>query len=211
MNVNDIVIVPGAGWASDDASYFRGPTLPLYSEVDLVDLVTPRLSDELNFLSLRAQTLNTRIKPGIKESERINYIQTSTLGIFLNMGFSKKPLKKNQTRITYGSDESKALAEELADIVSEWGRCCTFGHVRCAPVKDKSLDKGGTLAVRIEPFYLNGPNIDDYLRRISFLGKDIATGVYLYLNARQNLTYKALSVPEKPKKQPNEVYQKVFA
>lgn len=186
--VHSVLIVPGYGHSDSFGGYDRGQVVGRYCELDVVDGYLEPLCDELDSDGVRFEVMDTRSRPGVPAGKRAAKIEGHRLVLHLCAGFDKDPPQaKNLSRVFYRNTGSKDIAEEIAESVSEWGQCFVFGHRTANPSQqseDPLLDVPNTLAVRIEPFILNGPDADEYMRRLPQLGICLARAVAGYLMTR---------------------------
>lgn len=189
--ISQVFIVPGMGFSDENGSYDPGRAHRNIMEVDLIDEVTASLESELELENIRYQTLNTRKKPGFKLDERHKEVPPSSLVIHIRGGFydnGKNPAWFNGSAIFYGRSEDLKLAQVIADTMGDWGQCAVYGHKKSKPKLDQDdhliAAKLSMPVFRIEPFFINGPNVDDYWKRISLLGRDLGLCLSGWLKER---------------------------
>lgn len=188
MNIHEVLLVPGAGSTDADGKYTRGVFIPAIAEVDVVDRYLGAIVDELDGAGIRHRVLPTRGCPGVREDQRHLGILTNTLVVHCKIGWIQpKKLQPAHNLSTVCHNElSSDLGDLLAEVLREWGGLYVHGH-RSAKRNDHSdpILKVGAPAVRIEPFYLNGPSAFDYCRRLTNLGHDIGRALVTHLERRK--------------------------
>jgi len=181
------VIVPSRGWAGDDGGYCRGNDIGWTSEADLVDLYVSYLADILDQEGIRHSILGTRKAPGIRAADRHTMIPVNSLVLHCAMGWHRNHIKQdlgaNISRTFYQLATAYALARDVAEAIGQWGDLTVHGH-RCGKPQqdtgDKLLCPDGSQGIRIEPFLINGPGIQDYAKHMARLGRDIGMAVAEY-------------------------------
>lgn len=148
--------------------------------------------NEFDVIKSYMQTLTENL-----EEDRVHFevvkkdepIFDNTLKLYLDGGWSnnKKPLSSNGSMISYSDKNSKDLAEHLRTYISDWGKCSVdYNHRIISFSEDKSLcDQPNVTAICITPFFLNGPNHEDYMKKLPELGKQIESCIFEYLLDRQ--------------------------
>lgn len=145
--------------------------------------------EELDTENVRFAVMDTRKFPGVKEKDRPAAIEDGDMVIHLAGGWHAGPraLPRNTTMVSYGHQGSLGLAETMADYIGQWGACYVFGHSTANPrrVNEKQnplIQRPHSIA--IEPFFLNGPDVQEYMKRGSELGTVIARCVAGYLREK---------------------------
>lgn len=187
MRVNQITIVPSAGWSTDDGKYSRGHDIGWTAEVDLVDAYVSYLADTLEQEGIRHTLLNTRKYPGIPDSSRAQAINVNTLVIHCAVGFHKNfenvALDANVSRVFYHLSSTYTLARDLAEAVGQWGELTVHGHRAGKAAQDRQdalLFPEGSQGVRVEPYLINGPSVAEYTKHMARLGRDLGNTIAAY-------------------------------
>lgn len=154
----------------------RGHSAGLYSQADVVDGYGYRLSEELEYESVRLHPVDTRRSPARNEGERLSEVPANFVPLFLSCDWHARERQFNSSSVEFCGDYFK-LADALCFAMAEWGRCYVFGHRVLRPVAVEG--EGGF--IRIKPFALNGPHADEYLKRLDKLGEDIGRAIGEYL------------------------------
>jgi hypothetical protein len=185
--VHSVLVVPGLGHLGDGLRD-RGRSIGRYAELDVVEGYATTLVEELEESGVRVETLATHTKPGWPYAKRATLVEANRLVLHLCAGFDDAPPEsRNISRTFFGSPQAKDAAEEISESIAEWGQCFVYGHKTANPsdkTEDPVVKVPGTLGIRIEPFVLNGPNADEYMRRLPQLGVCIARAVSGYLFSR---------------------------
>ena len=175
--INRVYLIPGGGhWGT--GTYERGPSIGLFSELDVVDQYLPHIIDQLELAGIHYEVLNTRSTPGLNKEEMKALYDAKSLVLWLSCGWFHKTRVRNGSFVHFHatSKNSQKVAFELLDALQEWGTCSAFGHVKNAPKPssdDFLLGQNDSVCLKVEPFVLNGPNYEDYLRRLRPLGDEI--------------------------------------
>lgn len=192
MTISQVTLVPGCGFSDDLGGFDPGLSGGSFLEVDLISEITNWIEEELEPENIRCTVLETRRKPGFKLSERHEYIDKSSLVLHIRGGYFERENVNadawyNGSAIYYRRPADLELADILMDTMGEWGHCAAYGHKKARPIIDKKdpiLSRLDTPCFRLEPFFINGPNVDDYWRAIPELGRDIALAISQYLKER---------------------------
>ncbi len=174
MNLHEFRLIPSAGHYGPGV-FDRGGEHKNLAEVDLVDRYVLPLKDELEQEGIRFSISPTRKAPGISLEDRTNLLE-HIMPITCAMGFSRATKIKpsyNISTIYYGEDAPKRLYTLLSEVVGHWGALYVHGH------KTAGAQPGGR-GIRIEPFMINGPNVQEYARRLDRLGRDIGRAISDY-------------------------------
>lgn len=207
MRIHEVVLVPGCGHSTDTGEYDRGRSIARISEVDAVAIYARALAEELEAENIRYRVLPTHEKPGIRYSERHTHVGEKNLVMHLRVGFHKisKPneLKYNVSHVFYGNKDDSFLARVVSDCLNDWGNCSSFGHRRANPgpdYEDLVISNPKNKGIRIEPFIINGPNLDDYFMRLSHLGRDLGRCISFFLRDDETIkARKTLNTSHTPK------------
>lgn len=174
--INQILLIPGAGWSSDDGTYTRGHAVPSIAEVDIVDICLRSVVDIFEEYGVRYSVLPTRSQPGVKTSERGRHCDPHTLLVDLSIAWFARPRTTNESFVCFHDRHGESVAQIVCDALSDWGNCSAFGHRVCVPKlseKHPAIVHEGCLGVHIEPFAINGPRGAEYLPRLNELGRDL--------------------------------------
>lgn len=185
--IHQVLIVKNYEHSGDDGRYTRGRAIAAFSEVDLIDSYFHSLVEELDTDNVRFSVLDVEKPPGIKLGERWQRVEKTDLVLHLAGGWCDgKQNAKNTTKVSYSHANSLGLAESLTEDIAQWGSCYVFGHRAAHPRKsrDPLLSVPGSIAVSIEPYALNGPDLQEYLGRGRELGVIIARCISGYLKER---------------------------
>lgn len=127
-----------------------------------------------------------------------DYTRPGTLILMVGLSwFENENRKHNKSEVYYSDKYSLGLAKAISDSLGEWGRCSRFGHVSgCAKHREfDTLNHPGILGVKIEPFALNGPHIDEYLPRLRNLSYDMAMAIIEFIRSKNPMSgYRPLTV-----------------
>ncbi len=167
----------GPGHAS-----LRGETHGHYSQSDVIDEYGRALIDEMENEAVRLHLINTRKPPGLSQLQRFKESPGGFLPVIISAGwFLGKPHLHNASLIEYQGGKYGKLCGRIAEAMSEWGRCYVWGHRVSQPVQ---VDEGPHDFIRIKPFAVNGPHVNEYLLRLDQLGISIARAIGGYLLER---------------------------
>jgi hypothetical protein len=188
IRTHAVLVVPSLGHSDFAGKFTRGQALGRYSELDIIDAYVATLVEELELDGVRVEVMGTRSRPGIRMVDRHKDVEKYRMVIHCCAGWAEKPdTLKNISTVTCGPRRSFTLANALSEAVNDWGHCYVWGH-RSAKVtighEDPLLNVDDTLGVRIEPFQLNGPDIETYAAKLPQLGRSIASSISSYLLQR---------------------------
>ncbi len=189
MRIHSVLIVPDHGHGGT-GRYDRGRSIGPFSELDVVNGYVPNLLDELDHDGIRVDIMPTAASPGVPVSHRAGRIETNQLVLHCCAGWGdfgdRAHTVKNITRVFFGLDGSKEIAEEMSEAASEWGQCYVFGHRTANPVRkdDPVIQVAGSVGIRVEPFMLDGPDASTYLAHLPRLGTALGRAVSNYLRTR---------------------------
>jgi len=183
-----VLIVPSLGHSDITGKFTRGKALGIYNELDIIDAYVATLVEELELDGVRVEVMGTRSKPGIRMGDRAKEVEKYRMVIHCCSGFADKPdTLKNISTVTCGPRRSFTLANAISEAVNDWGHCHVWGH-RSAKVtighEDPLLNVDDTLGVRIEPFLINGADVEMYASKLPQLGRSIAAAISSYLLQR---------------------------
>ncbi len=154
----------------------RGESTGMQSQADIVDSYGLRLNDELDYENVRTHYIDTRKAPVRTEEERLKEVPDGFVPIFVSCDWHGRKRDTNSSTVEFAGEYFR-LADALCFAMSEWGKCTAFGHRVSKPIVLEA-DKG---FIRIKPFALNGPNADQYIRRLDKLGEDLGRAIGEYL------------------------------
>ena len=179
MRINQILLIPGAGHSDDFGQYHRGASTERIAEVDVVDSYVQTLADILDEYQIRHEVLPTRKPPGIPAAARLSTNESNTLKMELSVGFFivgryGKPRERNETIVEYSGEFIRPIAEMMCESLSEYGRCCSYGHRTCNPILNKDLAEG---CIRVKPFAINGPDVDVFAEHAPAMGKGLGLAI----------------------------------
>lgn len=175
MRIHEIALVtslgPGAG---EKGEFILGRTYDRVFEYNAIEKYMTSLRDELEQLGVRFQVYE---KGNV--ALRAKQIADHSLIVHCGIGWFDNKSKRtvNISRVYYSDSNSGPIAREITDVCSEWGPLHVFGHKTANPQLDRSdpfLALDHSLAVRIEPYAINGPDAGEYYRYLDRFGKDIA-------------------------------------
>lgn len=176
MRVNQVVVIP-AFTNSGALGRYCGKTC----EYDAVNAYVESLCEFLD---------HDRIRFELRPPDSREPILPNSLILHCSVGWNKKDSKSknNHSVVSYAQSSSKKFAEILLETVSEWGKCyADLGHKCKENDKDREnilLRYIDTFSVSIEPFRLNGPNPDEYMRGAPTLGRMLAQAIFEFLASR---------------------------
>lgn len=163
------ILIPGATFRD------RGVCIPSISEADVSDLVLRSISETLEEFGVEHRRL----------FEADYKTQVGDLVIQVAVGYAQT----NQTRNHSVVDGSGEISARLAETLAEWGRCCSFGH------QIKTREGDDPSRVRLSLFCINGVDAEQYLCRLTQLGRELAQT--LADVTRESLRVKPVASPEK--------------
>ncbi len=169
-------IISGVSVVFDWGATDRGLSAGCYTQADVVDAYGPRLSEELEYESVRLHPVDTRRPPFRTEAERLEEVPTNFVPLFLSCDWHIRDRNVNSSSVEFCGDFYK-LADALCFALAEWGRCYVFGHRVLRPV----AVEGDKPFIRVKPFALNGPHADEYVKRMDKLGEDLGRAIGEYL------------------------------
>lgn len=120
-------------------------------------------------------------------------ILPNSLILYCSVGWDngKKPQKYNFSKVSYAQKSSKRFADFAMETLSEWGKCHVDLSHKCKEGANAKahdcLRFGDTIAVQIEPFLLNGPNSDDYIKHVPVMGRMLAQCIYEFMSSRDEI------------------------
>ena len=178
MRINQVIVFPEF---SRDKNY--GRIAGSVSEYDAVTAYVESFKENLD---------NLGVRPWDYRPDEPIY--PNTLIIHCSIGWIEpkdKPTKHNYSTISYGTTQSRSLADIFAENTTGWGHCyINHGHTTKDPKRGdnrKFMTAADTLSVSISPFLANGPDIEDYIRHAPMLGKMLAIAVTDFMNIRGEL------------------------
>lgn len=180
MKVHEILLIPGAGYASATGTYTRGHEIPRISELDVVDKYLAYIADEFETCGVKYRVAQTRKPPG-----EVPHIIANTLVVECRVGWYKGNNggpKDNCSAVGYSAGGT-LLANDLVDVMREWGGLRVHGH-RSAKVNMQFGNPDDSLILRLMPFMLNGPGTDEYLKHLDKLGRDIGRTIIDYVQTK---------------------------
>lgn len=151
MAPNKYLLIPASNFRE------RGVCIPAICEADVADLVLRAMSETLEEFSVASERYWDNVNPGPGE-----------LAISVGVLYNQRQIATNFSEIGYG-DGGEELASLLGETVSEWGRCCAFGHRVKNPKNTEQASR-----IKLSIFALNGPGADQYLCRLTDLGRQLA-------------------------------------
>lgn len=163
----------------------RGEAVGFISEIEVIDGYVRSLCEELDRDNITHEVMETRVSPGLSDSQRLGAIAKYRLVLECRAGFAYKPGVRNMSQVFYGPG-ARDIGEQISESIAEWGQCFVWGHrtANPAPSAEAMLNKDDCLAVGIEPFAINGPDAAEYARRLDQLGTAIGRVVSGYLSLR---------------------------
>jgi hypothetical protein len=168
MAICKVNIIPGAGWYP--SGYSRGHAIDSIAEVDAIDIVVHSLEETLSEFMLHAHVMPTRKKPGMSDTDR-EMVEPCCCSIDLGLSWFDRKRQNNESEIEAGCGVGM-VASAIGEALTEWGRCCSFGHRTQRP---RGIGTPGL--IRIKLFALNGPDADVYLGRLVQVGREIGLAV----------------------------------
>lgn len=151
--INQYLLVPAANFRE------RGVSIPSISEADIADLVIRSASETLDELGIRHSRYWDHVD-----------VQPGDLAIDFGVGYYTTKRTTNESSVAFGAGGD--LAELLSETLSEWGRCCSFGHRVSRPIEDYKPQR-----IKLSLFAVNGPDAEQYLCRLTDLGRQIAATI----------------------------------
>lgn len=142
------ILIPGATFRD------RGVCIPSISEADVSDIVLRVLSDTLEEFGVEHKRL----------FESDYKTQQGDLVIQIALGYAQTNQARNYSMV----DGTDAAAARLGETLAEWGRCCSFGH------QVKTREGADSSRVRLDLFCINGLDAEQYLCRLTQLGRELA-------------------------------------
>ena len=146
-----ICLEPGASFKT------RGIAIPSISEADVADIVIKACSDALEEFGIEHDRLFSPL----------DKIGVGQLAIQIAVGYDETQKSKNWSLV----EGSSGISARMAEVLSEWGRCCSFGH------QVKTREGCESSRVRLVLFALNGQDSEQYLCRLTPLGRELAQAI----------------------------------
>ncbi len=177
MHFNEVLLIPGCGHFGDESPYDSGHCHLNLHEIDVVREMARALDEALTHVKIRTRILPTLKKPGLTCLERFDFIQHHDFVIHLKAGFKKPHPTRNDTILFHGKDLDPFILKGLEENCREYGKLASFYHKQqrsMLDTSDKYLTKSLCKGIRLEVFYLNGPDIDHYYALIPHLAKSFA-------------------------------------
>lgn len=175
MRVNQVIVIPAFNNCGNLGRYYGKAC-----EYDVVNSYVETLCEFLEHDRITYQVI----------TDKDELIYPNSLILHCGAGWNKAPTKSknNHSLVAYSQSTSKKLAEIALETVSEWGKCYVdLSHKsrEIATYPDNAnLDIENTFALYIEPFRLNGPMYEEYLKACPTLGRMLAQCVFEFLAAR---------------------------
>ena len=175
MRINQVLIIP----AFDRDKNF-GRIHEKYSEWDAIDCYVHSFMEHLD---------NFGIRPF--KSRENDLIYPNSLVVHCDAGWvdpKSKVKSSNYSAISYGTPNSRSLADIFAENTTGWGQnYVSNNHTTKDPKRGDTrpfmvTDK--TISISISPFMVNGPDVDSYIRFGPMLGKMLAIAVADFMTTR---------------------------
>lgn len=174
MRINQVVVIPEYD-VKHMGRYQRN-----YSEHDIIDRYVSTLCEFLDHdnISFKLSTKNAVCDP-------------NSLILFCRSGLSEERARRtNFSIISHIGSKSKKISDFAIETVSEWGKCYvdTQHITRGRQLDENPIEAFGspdTMGIVIDPFILEGPNHDDYIKRLPKLGEMLALCVFEFMLSRQ--------------------------
>ena len=170
ISINTFLLVPAANFRD------RGVSIPSICEADVADIVIRAMSEQLEEFGVHHMRYWDNVEAGFGD-----------LAIEIGCLYDTRSKLHNSSEVVFGVGGSD-LAELLGETLSEWGRCCSFGHQVKTP-------KGGGPSGRIKLsiFAINSTDSDQYLCRLTDLGRQLAQTIADYAKGSATGLSSALS------------------
>lgn len=185
MRIHDILIVPAAGYSSPSGAYTLGKAFGNLTEMDLVDKYVHALTDELDDAGIRWRSLPVRKPPGVPEDKRHEGIFSNTLVLHCCLGWMTKCSKVNKSKLYFSKGSHHELPDLFSEAMAHWGQIyVSHGHQGGKPTIDEAdplLRIPESIGIRVEPFMLNGPELDLYVVQLQRLGRDLGRTLSDYM------------------------------
>lgn len=185
--ITQILIMPSCGFSNDDGFYEFGYMHKNVTESDIVYRLAESLEEEFYREKITCRVMNTRKHPGIPIKERVKHCDPNSLVLHLGCGWHDKPRADGtffgSTTTYYGNADEIEIAHIVNDAAGEWGKCTVYEHQKSKPKLDKKdpiLTKKDIIGIKLEPFQINTPSLEDYFLGIQRLGRDIGQAVALW-------------------------------
>lgn len=191
MGISKVLIIPGYGHKDVSGAQYRGESIGKFSQLDIIEKYQEALEDELESQRINFSVMNVGPTQKIHETLRYKLIDVNVLVLHLACGwFDTSDRTLNQSSVFYSTTGSGQFAEELSESLHDWGHCIVHGHRSANPKtvpgkQHKFLSIKNTVAVKIEPFALNGPNAEEYMKNLEGLGRDIGVSVANYAKIKE--------------------------
>lgn len=191
MRVFRVLIVPRVGHYGKgiDLGKMQGRIV----EADVLQTACRSLVDELCNDHVICRLLPVFDPPGMSEDQRIAAIEPNDLVLHLGLGTLSNVggtlPKDNYSFVAHGEKpaaRTRFFAELISDALYEWGQCTVFGHMVRKAVKDpedKIIQTQKGIALRVEPFCIDGPGALDYAVRARELGRDLGIALSRYVRS----------------------------
>lgn len=155
---NKLILTPAATFRE------RGISIPAISEADVADIVLKTMDDTLEEFGISHERLFERREP-----------QTGDLVLEIGVCYYETKRLRNSSVVEYGEGVDFDLASRLGEALSDWGRCCSFGHQTAEP---RSISRPGHLILKL--FAINGTDSEQYLCRLTNIGRELSQAVASY-------------------------------
>ena len=178
-DITSVTIVLSAGHSDDEGRFDHGRIVNSFSEFDISRYYYCKIVEKLEEYKIHVKVLPTLNPPGIKKSNRIDFIDKGTFVLSLGVGTMEKPKTANISKVYHGPRCGK-IAKLLAEELAIWGKNTNYDHIS-GGAKDSDLDLIRANGVHIEPFALNGSNVPYYVARLDALSQAISVCLVAYL------------------------------
>jgi hypothetical protein len=158
----------------------RGESVGLYSQADVVDLYGYRLNEELEYENVRTYYIDTRRKPARTFEERLQEVPANFVPVILSADWHERERLHNASIVEFCGNDLYPIATRICEALTEWGNCYVWGH----KVSRAVAVAGDRPFIRVSPFAVNGPHVDEYMSRLDKLGEDIGRAIGGYLRGR---------------------------
>lgn len=185
MKINQVILVTACGHTDDGGKFTRGKTVDGVAEFEIVLQCLRKIEEIFEEYRIRNKVIPWEHPPGVKISERHTQVPPNSLVLGIGVGYYGNERARNSTMVVHGEGRGpKELAQLLADTLSTWGTCVSYGHRIEGPelIQDRLMNVPGCFGVGIMPFAINGPNCDEYLKHLGALSRDVAMTVVEYLS-----------------------------
>jgi len=176
LRINQVVVIPSLsrdeGFGRFTDGLFESQVISAY-----VEAMVERLDED-------------RVRYTVQKKDDL--IMPNSLVIYCSAGWGNKDdvEKPNFSKVTIGQSTSRKACEFVNEVLVDWGKCYAhFLHSTKEVTNSKEviLKHKDTIAVKIEPFLMNGCHTMEYAKNLTILGDMLAQAVVEFLSCRDEM------------------------